>query len=101
MTGLAKLKRTLERLEKRYAAEDEYRTPRYLDRYFKELENIRRREAGLEPLPYTEEDQEDDRRFLVETIPAYRAEPGWQTKEAQALLDAWEQKIREKLGEDT
>jgi hypothetical protein len=72
-------------------------TPYYLQRYFKELANIRRCEAGLEPEPYTPEDLEDDERFLLEALPAYRASPGWQCEEAQQMLDQWEQHIRDNL----
>jgi hypothetical protein len=71
-----------------------------MERYFHAHENARREIEGREPLPelpYTEEDREDDMRFLEEIIPAYRAGPGWQTEEAQAVLDAWEQHTREKL----
>jgi hypothetical protein len=72
-------------------------TPYYLQRYFKEIASIRRREAGLEPLPYTPEDLEDDRRCLEEVIPAYRALPGWQTEEGRRFCDQWEQHIRDNL----
>jgi hypothetical protein len=72
-------------------------TPYYLERYFKELANFRRCQAGLEPLPYTPEDLEDDRRCLEETIPIYRASPGWQSETAKAFLDQWERHIRENL----
>ena len=73
---------------------------RLWERLFHEFENGRRELHGLGPLPdllYTEEDREDDRRFLAEAIPEYRASRGWQTEEAQAVLDYWEQHTREKL----
>jgi hypothetical protein len=91
------LERRLERLEGNAARHAPKGTPRYLERYFKDLANHRRAEAGLEPLAYTEEDREDDRRCLEEVIPVYRAASGWQTEEARRFLDAWEQHIREKL----
>lgn len=72
-------------------------TPYYLQRYFKELANFRRAEAGLDPLPYTPEDLEDDRRCLEDVIPKYRVNPGWQTEEAQRFCDRWEQHIRDNL----
>jgi hypothetical protein len=59
-----------------------------MTRFLHEIGQARRRLAGLVPeddLPYTEEDRENDRRFLEETKPAYRAGPGWQTEEAKAL----------------
>jgi hypothetical protein len=90
------LRRRLERLEEQ-ADISEAETPRYLERYLKALENIQRAEAGEPPLPYTEEDREDDRRCLDETIPAYRAAPGWQSQEARMLLDRWERDIRARL----
>jgi hypothetical protein len=94
------LERRLERLEGNATGKAGHvpkATPRYLQRYFKALANHRRAEAGLEPLAYTEEDREDDRRCLEEVIPVYRAASGWQTEEARRFLDAWEQHIREKL----
>ncbi len=96
---MASLNGRLERLEGRSARSSfaGNPTPRYLDAYFKELENLERKEAGLEPLPYTEEDREWDEAFLRETLPAYRTGPGWQTEEAQHVLDTWERGVTEKL----
>jgi hypothetical protein len=96
------LRGRLERLEGvsargRSRGKQTHSTPYYLQRYFKELANFRRCEAGLDPLPYTPEDLEDDRRCLEETIPAYRASPGWQSEEAQRMLAHWEQHIRDNL----
>jgi hypothetical protein len=54
-------------------------------------------EAGLEPFPYTLEDLEDDKDTLAVTVPAFRADPGWQTERAQATLDRWEQDARDNL----
>jgi hypothetical protein len=73
---------------------------RCMERYVHAHENARREIEGREPLPdlpYTEEDREDDRACLLEVIPAYRAATGWQTEKARNFLDAWEQRIREKL----
>lgn len=89
------MRRRLERLEVRGGRRPG--TPRYLDRYFKELENLKRAEAGLGPLPYTKEDRTDDEDTLLNTIPAYRAGPGWQTGEAREFLDTWERGLAEKL----
>jgi hypothetical protein len=91
------LENRLARLEANAVGKAAKGTPRYLQRYFKDLANVRRAEAGLEPLPYTEEDREDDRRCLLEVIPAYRASRGWQTEKARSFLDRWEQHVREKL----
>ena len=76
-------------------------SPRSLEAYFRALENLDREKAGLPPLPYTEEDREDDEEFLRETLPAYRASPGWQTEEAQSVLNEWERDTREKLEKGT
>jgi len=70
---------------------------RKLDSYFRALENFNREKAGLPPLPYTEEDRQDDEEFLRETLPSYRASLGWQTKEAQHVLDIWERDTIERL----
>ncbi len=93
---MGRLERRLEKLEAT-AERTSAGTPYYLQRYFKELANLRRAEAGLDPLPYTPVDLEDDRRCLSEVIPVYRADPGWQTPEAQEMLDGWEQHIRDNL----
>jgi hypothetical protein len=47
-----------------------------LDTYFRGLEYLQRKEAGLLPLPYTGEDRQDDEEFLLETLPFYRANLG-------------------------
>jgi hypothetical protein len=97
------LKGRLEKLERGEVLEGhnaERARPRYMERLLHALENGRREIAGREPLPelpYTEEDRADDRRFLEETIPAYRERPGWQSEEAKAVLDRWEQHIRDNL----
>jgi hypothetical protein len=99
------LKGRLEKLERGedLAAHNAERTrprQRSLERLLHAHENGRREIQGLEPLPelpYTEEDAFEDRRFLEETIPAYRERPGWQSEEAKAVLDRWEQHIRDNL----
>jgi hypothetical protein len=87
----------LKRLEERASASKGWRSPRYLDAYFRALDEHERKEAGLPPLPYTEEDRRDDEEFLRETLPVYRASPGWRAKEAQSVLDEWERNTRERL----
>ncbi len=88
---MGSLERRLQRLEAdRVTGEPTDGTPRHLERLFKALENLRRAEAGLEPLPYTEGDYADDLDMLENMIPAMRKEPGWQTEEAQETLDRWE-----------
>ena len=87
----------LKRLE-RASASTGSRSPRYeLECYFRALENVQREEAGLPPLPYTEEDRREDEEFLRETLPSYRANPGWQTEEARYVLDEWEKHTLEQL----
>jgi hypothetical protein len=73
---------------------------RAMERWFHSYEQARREIQGLEPLPdlpYTEEDRLDDMDTLAETIPAYRASPGYQHGEGKAFLDEWEQSLRDKL----
>jgi hypothetical protein len=72
-------------------------SPRYLESYFRALENLDREKVGLPPLPYTEEDRKDDEEFLRETLPFYRASLGWQTEEARRVLGIWERNTRERL----
>jgi hypothetical protein len=95
------LHKRLERLE---AAADTKTGPpqmsRAMERFLHVIENARREIEGREllpDLPYTEEDREGDRRCLEETIPAYRASPGYQSGEGKHFLDEWEKHIREKL----
>jgi hypothetical protein len=89
---MGSIERRLDKLERlaRSDHEDESGSPRYLEAYFRALQNLEREEAGLPPLPYTEVDRRDDEEFLAHTLPAYRASPGWQTAEAQNVLDEWE-----------
>ncbi len=88
--------------QRRQSPQDEHEERlrrRVMTRFFHEIGQARRRLAGLVPeddLPYTEEDRENDRRFLEE-ISAYRAGPGWQTEEARAVLDYWQQHTEERL----
>jgi hypothetical protein len=73
---------------------------RAMERFLHAQENARREIQGLEPLPdlpYTDEDRENDRELLEETLPAYRERPGWQSEEARAFLDYWQQSIEENL----
>ncbi len=52
------------------------KSPICLAVYFKELENIEREEAGLEPVPFTEEEEahrrETAERFREEYLPSQR-----------------------------
>jgi hypothetical protein len=87
----------LKRLEESASASKGWRSPRYLDAYFRALENLDREKVGLPPLPYTEEDRRDDQEFLLKTLPVFRASLGWQSEEAQHALDIWEQDTIERL----
>jgi hypothetical protein len=95
------LDKELERLEVRVGGKaGPPKTSRVMERYFHVYENARREIQGLKPLSdlsYTDEDRQDDERFLEETIPAYRASSGWQSEEGREILDAWEQHPRERL----
>lgn len=100
---MGRIERRLDNLERLSASRraDNGGSPRYLDSYFRALENLDREKVGLPPLPYTEEDWRDDEEFLVETLPVFRASLGWQTEEAQHALDIWERDTIEKLQKGT
>jgi hypothetical protein len=100
---MGSLERRLERLERLTESPqaDMSDSPRHLEAYFRALENLEREEAGLPPLPYTEEDRQDDEEFLRETLPFYRGSLGWQTEEAQHVLDIWERDTIERLQKGT
>jgi hypothetical protein len=87
----------LERLEVRTPRGGSKSTSGGLEHYFRALENLDREKAGLPPLPYTEEDPRDDEGFLLEILPAYRTNPGWQTEGAQGVLDEWERETRARV----
>jgi hypothetical protein len=92
----------LKRLEEQVSANTDSKSPRYqLEGYFRALENLEREEAGLPPLPYSEEDRRGDEVFLRETLPLLRMSLGWQTEEAQHVLDIWEQDTIERLQKGT
>jgi hypothetical protein len=93
------IERRLDNLERLSASRnaDKGNSQGSLDSYFRALENFNREKAGLPPLPYTEEDRREDEEFLLEALLAYRASPGWQTEEAQHVLDIWERDTIERL----
>jgi len=95
------LRRKLERLEATAGVRAEPpQNSRFWERFFHAHENARRELEGREPLPdlpYTLEDLEDDADTLENVIPAYRADPGWQSEQAKAFLDHWEQHIKGNL----
>jgi hypothetical protein len=96
---MGSIERRLDNLERLSASRraDKSGSPRYLDSYFRALENLDREKVGLPPLPYSEADRQDDEEFLLETLPSYRTSPGWQTEEAQHVLDIWERDTIERL----
>jgi hypothetical protein len=96
---MGRIQRRLDNLERFSASRraDKGGSPRYLDSYFRALENLDREKAGLPPLPYSEADRRDDQEFLLETLPSCRASLGWQTEEAQHALDIWERDTIERL----
>ena len=100
--GLRDRLERLERQEGLTAHNAAHARSRAMERLLHALENARRELEGREllpDLPYTEEDREADKRFLEEGIPAYRAGSGWQTEEARAVLDYWQQRAEERLRE--
>ncbi len=104
---MGSIERRLERLESRTTWKRGRHagsaSQRAWERYFHAHENARRELHGLEPMPdleYTEEDREDDRRCLLETIPAYRNSRSGGTEQMSAFLDSWERDLQERLGKE-
>jgi hypothetical protein len=97
------IERRLDNLERLSASRraDKGGSPRSLEAYFRALENLDREKAGLLPLPYSVEDRVDDEEFLLQTLPFFRRNAGWQTEEAQHVLDIWEQDTIERLQKGT
>lgn len=95
---MASVNERLGRLEAK--ATTPHEVPPELIQLCEAIEDWRREHIhGLPPVkrPYTAADRDDDIRFLEEVLPEYRANEGWQSEEAQDLLDAWEEKTRAKL----
>jgi hypothetical protein len=97
---VASVNERLFRLEAKAAPLHE--VPPAMDRLLDAIEDARREIAGLPPLPsearpYTAAEREDDIHFLEEVLPKYRTDEGWQSEEARAILDGWEEKTRAKL----
>jgi hypothetical protein len=65
--------------------------------YTRSLENTRLQMRGLDPEPFSEEEErlqrESDDLFLRELLPELRVSPGWQDAEAQQLLDRWQEEL--------
>jgi hypothetical protein len=80
------LERRLANLERLSASRHEGRSDisRSLEAYFRALENLDREKAGLPPLPYTEEDWQDDEEFLLETPPP--TERAWDGKQRRRSM---------------
>lgn len=77
-------------------------SPREWERYFHAHENARRGLHGLEVLPeleYTEEDRQIDLDTLENVLPVYRASAGWRDEKDQAMLDAFEERLKERIHE--
>jgi hypothetical protein len=96
---MGSIERRLDNLERLSASRraDKGGSPRYLEAYFRALENLDREKAGFPPLPYSEADRRDDEEFLQVTLPVFRVSLGWQTEEAQHVLDEWERDTIERL----
>jgi hypothetical protein len=102
---VSSLERRLERLEAGAGkdAASRWEVPIGTRVYFKMVERYRSRVAGEEVPPYAQEEIEEMRRHDLETVSgngvrAYvRDSPGWQTLEAQQLLEEWEEVARRRL----
>lgn len=104
---LEKLEVTQEKLEavEHYVFDPNGTRPRDLDHrlYFKMTERRRARVEGLEMLLYTREEIEHMREEDLEiarregVVAELRGAPGWQTAQAQEMLDEWESAARRRL----
>jgi hypothetical protein len=103
------MRRRLERLE--VGAEDRlsgWKVPPEVLVLAKAGERHQAIQEGREPPPYTQEEIEEMRRTDIEIVEGsgaaqhYRDIPGWQSEEAQRMLDSWEEEARRRveLGKD-
>jgi hypothetical protein len=71
--------------------------------YLRAIERQRALEDGKEPPPYSREEIEAMHRWDLETVEGRGAKtqlrdtPGWQSEEARALLESWEEGARRRL----
>ena len=99
------LKKRLEQLEEQFKSGEQTNpgggmSSREWELFFHVHENAHRELDGLEALPpleYTEEDREDDKSTLEETIPAYRNGGGWNTDASRDFLDYWERETMNRM----
>ena len=97
------LHRRLERLEAVVTGPEAYTMPIGMRVLVKTVERERACIDALPPPGYTQEEIEELRRGDVEivagggTVSWLRDDPGWQTPEAQALLDEWEADARRRV----
>ena len=102
---MSSLERRLERLEAGAGkdAASRWEVPIGTRVYLKMVERYRSRVAGEEVPPYAQEEIEEMRRHDLETVSGsgvrafVRDSPGWQSPEAQQLLDEWEEGTRRRL----
>ena len=102
---MSSLERRLERLEVGAGkdAASRWEVPIGTRVYLKMVERYRSRVAGQEMPPYAQEEIEEMRRHDLETVSGngvrvfVRDSPGWQTLEAQQLLDEWEEGAQRRL----
>ena len=80
--------------------EETARRRRVMSRLYFERNNARRQLDGLDPLPTPPELRETKDEVvhaLKVTLPHYRQSGGWQRGEGKEFLDAWQDRLREKL----
>ncbi len=97
------LRKRLQMLEARQVAgQRSYEVPAYLTLYLKELENIQREEAGLDPIPLTPEEEAlsaaGEEWFAEEYIPHLRELGG--SPETLAIIEELEEHAREEMTDD-
>ncbi len=96
---MASIGKRLKVLEgKQDAAASRWEIPIEVQTLLKAQERHRAREEGEEPPPYSPEEIADLRQSDIETVAgSLRDDVGWQSPEARALLDEWEEDARRRL----
>jgi hypothetical protein len=104
---VSSLERRLEKLEAGVEKKSAswWQIPPEVPVYTKMCERRRARTEGKDPPEYTRVEIEEMRRQDLETVSGIGAEAflrgsiGWQTPEAQHMLDVWEGDVRRRLAE--
>ncbi len=80
------------------AASRKWEIPIEVQTLLKAQDRYRAREQGKEPPPYSREEIAELRQSDIRTAAgSFRDDVGWQSPEARALLDEWEESARRRL----